>query len=277
MRSTGMPMERQRRRPDVVPANAGTHNHRSSKLQTAGAAPIQNGNGTEYGSPLSRGRPQLISVPSPRPDIEHVAIFRAEIVDPAQPRIRIDAFAFAIDRDQRCLDVRLHLSAVAADINDRAYLDQAPNAFLLRPDQILHIGLWALRARERGVQFGDATGCERFQFVSVEIILIGMPAAEEQQPRAERRALRFQRGALLQEAAEWRQSRSGANHDDGHGSVVGQPEAGLGLAHRGVDRLSGAAAGTVIRADAFVDAASRTRGGFDHADGGAAARGVAPR
>src|ERR1019366_216120 len=77
-----------------------------------------------------------------RPDVEHVAIFRAEIVDPAQRRIRLRACAIAIDRDQRGLDIGLHLSAVAADVDDRAVFDQAPNAFLLRRDQVLHIGLW---------------------------------------------------------------------------------------------------------------------------------------
>src|ERR1019366_9934879 len=76
------------------------------------------------------------------PDVEHVAIPGAEIVDPAKRRIRFGACAIAIDRDQRGLDIGLHLSAVAADVDDRALFDQAPNAFLLRRDQILHIGLW---------------------------------------------------------------------------------------------------------------------------------------
>ena len=100
--------------------------------------------------------------------------------------IGVGAAALAIDRHQRRLDVRLHLAAVAADIDDRALLDQAPDAILLRRDQMLHIGLRALAARERGVQFGDAVGGERLQLVGVEIILLGMTAAEEQHRRAER-------------------------------------------------------------------------------------------
>jgi hypothetical protein len=48
-----------------------------------------------------------------------------------------------------------------------------------------------------------------------------MTAAEKQHRRAEAGAVGFQRGPLLQEAAEWRQPGSGANHDDRHGSVVG--------------------------------------------------------
>src|SRR6478736_4108783 len=119
------------------------------------------------------------------PDVQHVAVFGAEIVDPAQPRIGIGALAFAIDRNQRGLDVGLHLSAVAADVNDRAAFDQAPNPFLLRGDQILHVGL---------------------QLVRVEKILIRMPAAEKQHRRAELRAFCLQRGALLQEATERRQT-----------------------------------------------------------------------
>src|SRR5258707_1113326 len=117
MRSTSTRTGRQRGRRNVVPANAGTHNHRCSKLQAAGAAPIQNGNGTEYGSRRSPGRLVVSAASAPRPDVEHVAILGAEIVDPAQPRIGIGAFAFAIDRNQGGLDVRLHLAAVAADVN----------------------------------------------------------------------------------------------------------------------------------------------------------------
>src|SRR5665647_3598849 len=86
------------------------------------------------------------------PDIEHVAVAGAEILDPAQPRLGIRALAFAIDRNQPGLDVRLHLAAVAADVNDRAVFDQAPDLFLLRGDQVLHIGFRTLGARERGVQ-----------------------------------------------------------------------------------------------------------------------------
>ena len=85
-----------------------------------------------------------------------------------------------IDRNKGCLDVRLHLAAVAADIDDRALFDQAPDAILLRRDQMLHIGLRPVGARERGVQFGDATGRKTLQLIRVEIVLLGMPAAEEQ-------------------------------------------------------------------------------------------------
>src|SRR5436190_12898359 len=77
-----------------------------------------------YGSPLSRGRPRLNPLLPAGPDVEHVAVFGAEIVDPAQSRIGIGTVAFTIDRNQRCLDVGLHLSAVAADVNDRAVFDE---------------------------------------------------------------------------------------------------------------------------------------------------------
>src|SRR5258706_7111862 len=85
-----------------------------------------------------------------RPDIEHVAILRAKFVDPALALIGAGAAALTIDRDQGRLDVGLHLAAVAADVNYRATFDQAPDAVPLRRDQVLHIGFWALAARERG-------------------------------------------------------------------------------------------------------------------------------
>src|SRR5579863_6134311 len=133
-----------------------------------------------------------------RPDVEHVAIFCAEIVDPALGGFRISAGAFAVDSHQRGLDVGFHLCAVAADVDDRALLDQAPDAILLRRDQVLHIGLRALAARKRGMQFGDAARCMSLELIGVKIILIGMPAAEEQYRRTKRLAIRLQRGALLQ-------------------------------------------------------------------------------
>src|SRR5882724_3662610 len=104
-----------------------------------------------------------------------------------------------------------------------------------------------------------------------------MPAAEKQHRRAKLRALGLERGTLLQEAAERCQTRSGADHDNRHGWIVGQPEPGLGLANRRLDRLAFAAAGKIIRADAFIDAAARTRGALDHADRDAATQGIARR
>src|SRR6478672_3987899 len=226
-----------------------------------------------YGSPRARGR-QLENL-SARPDVEHVAVPGAEIVDPAQSRIGIGARAFAIDRNQGCLDVGLHLSAVAADVNDRAAFDQAPNAVLLRRDEVLHIGLRSLSARERGVQFGNAARLECLQLIRIEKILLGMAAAEKQHRRAKLRAFGLERGALLQEAAERRQPGSGADHDDRHGRIVWQPEPGLRLANRRLDRLAFAAGREVVRADAMVHATARTRGSLGHTDGDAATRGIA--
>ena len=136
---------------------------------------------------------------------------------------------------------------------------------------MLHIGLLSVRARERGVQFGDAVGGEGFQLVGVQKILIGMAAAEEQHRRAERGAFRLAVRALLQEAAERCQARSGTDHDHGHRGIVRQAEAGLGLAHRRMNGIADAAAGEIVGADALVDAAPRTRGCLHHADGDAAA------
>ena len=127
------------------------------------------------------------------------------------------------------------------------------------------------------MQLGDAAGFEGFQFIRVEKILIGMAAAEKQHRRAKLRALGLERGALLQKAAERCQTRSGADHDDRHGRIVGQPEPGLGLANRRLDGLAFAAAGKIIRADALIDAASRTCRRLDHADRDAAAQGIARR
>ena len=127
---------------------------------------------------------------------------------------------------------------------------------------MLHIGLRPVGARERGVQLGDAVGGEGLQLIGVEKILIGMAAAEEQHRRAELGAL-----APCARARSCRKPRNGASPVPGPimiigtRRIVGQPEAGLGLAHRGVDGVADAAAGEIVRADALVDAAPRTAPG----------------
>ena len=140
---------------------------------------------------------------------------------------------------------------------------------------MLHIGLRPVGARERGVQFGNAVGGKGFQFVRVEKILVGMPAAEEQQRRPQLGALRLAVCTLLQEATEGRQSGAGTDHDHGLGRIVGQAEAGLGLAHRGMNVIADAAAGEIVRAHALVEAAARTGRRLHDADGDAAARRIA--
>jgi hypothetical protein len=80
----------------------------------------------------ARGDDALDAASAPSPDIQHVAVLGAEIVDPALPGLRIRALAVAIDRDQSGLDVRLHLAAVAAEVNGRAGLDQIPDPLALR-------------------------------------------------------------------------------------------------------------------------------------------------
>ena len=86
------------------------------------------------------------------------------------------------------------------------------------------------------MEFDDALGGEGLQFVGVEIILIGMAAAEEQHRGTERAALGLDRGALLQEAAERREAGAGTDHDQRRRGIVGQRETRLGRADRRGDR-----------------------------------------
>src|SRR6185437_2853224 len=71
---------------------------------------------------------------SARPHIQHIAVLCAHVLDPAYPGVRIGGGVLAIDRYQRGLDVGLHPAAVAADIDDRALLDQPPDLLLLGGD-----------------------------------------------------------------------------------------------------------------------------------------------
>ena len=104
-----------------------------------------------------------------------------------------------------------------------------------------------------------------------------MAAAEEQHRRAQCRALRLAGRALLQEAAERRQPRAGADHDDRHGRIVRQAEARLGLAHGGMDGVANTAAGKIVRADALVDAAAGAGRRLHHTHRDAAALRIARR
>src|SRR6185312_14284401 len=92
-------------------------------------------------------RVEITAIASPcRPDIEHVAVLRAHILDPACAGGLIGTGVLTMDRDQRRLDVGLHPAAVAADEDDRALLDQPPDPVLLGGNEVLHIGLGALSA-----------------------------------------------------------------------------------------------------------------------------------
>src|SRR6516165_10890424 len=191
-----------------------------------------------------------------RPDVEHVAVPGAEIVDPARRTVCVRSGALTIDRRQGRLHIGLHLAAVAADIDDCAFLDQLPDAILLRGEQMLHIGLRPLHAREGSVQFAQALGGERLQLVGVDEVLLRMATAEEQHRRSKAGTPRLAIGALLQEPAEWGQPRARPDHDDRDRVVVRQAETGLGLAHGGMDRVARAAARQIARADATIDAAA---------------------
>src|SRR5215467_3671426 len=178
----------------------------------AGATACSKTNICGHASLLSAGTTSLAA----RPDVEHIAVLGAEFLDPARAGFRISASMFPIDRNQCGLDVRLHFASIAADEDDRALLDQAPDLLLLRRDQMLRIGLAFAGARERRVQFTNAVGGERLQLIRVEKILLRMPASEEQHRRPKPRACRFAGRALLQETTERREPRSRTDHDDRH-------------------------------------------------------------
>src|SRR5436309_2778016 len=57
-----------------------------------------------------------------RPDVEDVAVCRADLVDPARGGGFSAAGALAMHLHQRAFDVGLHFAAVAADIDDGALL-----------------------------------------------------------------------------------------------------------------------------------------------------------
>ena len=71
------------------------------------------------------------------------------------------------------------------------------------------------------MQVNDPGGGVFPELASIDEVLIGMTAAEEQHRRPERPPLRLERRPLTQEAAKRRQPGARPDHDDGRGRIDG--------------------------------------------------------
>jgi len=145
----------------------------------------------------------------------------------------------------------------------RALPKQRLQLLALRPDTIGNVPVARLRPalRERGPHLDNALRLPRRQLVAVQEVALRVAAPEVQQ-RAARRppARRRRQRPLLHEAAHRRDARARRHHDDRHGRVARQVEAGVGGAHEAADVAAGAFVGQVRRRDASehaVVAASR--------------------
>ncbi len=109
-------------------------------------------------------------------------------------------------------------------------LDQVPHQVLILPQQICHVNLFSLVARERHIQLGQSAALLiRGQLLRVQEVLGPLAAAVVQQAFADLAALLAVVVALLDEAAEGREA--GARPDHEHRGLELEGQAELGAAH----------------------------------------------
>src|SRR5258706_14260629 len=123
--------------------------------------------------------------------------------------------------------------------------------------EILDVGLLAVHPRARDVQLRQALRSVALELIGVEVVLLAVTATEEQDRLAELLALRLQRRALAQEAAERREPGPGTDHDDRAPRVFGKAESCRRLLHERMDHASFGLAAQERRAHALVVAAAR--------------------
>jgi hypothetical protein len=140
------------------------------------------------------------------PDVDQVAI---RFLEPGHPRLGIllaGPGLFSIQRDEAFLDVRRHPAGIPAHVDRCAILDGGPDIVPLRLYAVLHVRLrLSIEPRERALEIGDSLPGERFELLLVDVVLIGIAAAEEQRGWSDL----FPRDMTT--ARSWRNQRKGAS------------------------------------------------------------------
>src|SRR5215212_604255 len=131
-----------------------------------------------------------------------------------------------------------HGVGVATDIDIGALVcDQVPDLVGPLDDRILNVAsLWIPLAREHGIHLDHTVGLIAPQLIFVEVVVLGGPAAKEQQGRGYGGPVDSLRGPLLQEAAEGRQPGTGPDHDHGQLWIIRRPEGDRRLAYESENR-----------------------------------------
>ena len=94
-------------------------------------------------------------------------------------------------------------AGVAADVDGRVLLDEVPDLVLVGEHLVLGVLAPFPWLPGEGRVDPDVCGFLEFaHFVGVEVVVLGVPAAEEQQRRGQRFAACLLRGSFLQESAE---------------------------------------------------------------------------
>src|SRR5689334_23267379 len=111
---------------------------------------------------------------------------------------------------QRMVHIPRHAAGVTTHIDTGAVLQPGKEFLAMFKHAVLHVNLLFLVPRKRRFNPSEnAVAPQRFQFISIEKIGLGVLLAEEKPALAARTG----RLALLQEGAEWRDAGAGPNHD----------------------------------------------------------------
>src|SRR5262249_23769250 len=159
------------------------------------------------------------------------------------------------DLHQGTLDIGGHVAGVAADEDPAAAVEDLGDFGGLLAQSILHVDARLPRlARERHEQAIEiADLAVPLELLAVDVVFGFATAAEKEQRLAERRraASFFWLGAFLNEAAEGRESGSGADEHDVL-CPIGKPEARLGVLDQHADLGAGGAVLQVMAAHAVA-------------------------
>src|SRR5262249_6225752 len=114
-------------------------------------------------------------------------------------------------------------------------------------------------AEKRRVERDDALALPLLELLAIEHVDVGMVAAEEQQRWSRGLAVGVAQGSLLQEPAERREPRSGADHDDGRAVERRRTKRNIGRADGDRHLIVGAQAREETRAGAMELPLTRPR------------------
>src|SRR5919199_213562 len=212
------------------------------------------------------------------PHVGHVAVGGDELVQPRLGLLCAAVRLLLVDGSEGGAHARLHLAGVPTDVDNGALLEQRPHLIPARRDVVLHVALrLPVEPRKRARERGDPLTCERLQLLLVNVILLRVPTAEEEQRGPDRLTLRLERRPLLQEPAERRQARPGPDENHADARVVGGPEGRAGGAHHAGDGAAGGLLRQVRRAHSTVAALPRACRRIHDGDGDAARVGLHQR
>lgn len=201
-------------------------------------------------------------------DLLHGEFLAVQLGEPLLGGLVVAAGLLTVDGGEGLADGGRHTAAVTADVDVRAVLDGLPHRVGGAHDGVLHEP--GRVAGHRGVGGVDPRDAGLFpvpHLLTVEVVVLGVAAADEDLRQADLDAVLVLPGPLLQEAAQGRDAGAGADEDQRRGGVGGRGERRGGNADVAVDDVPGLQARDVGGAGAAVVAVAGQGRALQQADG----------